>query len=174
MIFLSIHLLESCPLSLTAKTSPSLERDTPEGFAFLSLRLQVILPESELSHPSIDQQIHQLEYYQRYTQAWVRQQLVRSNPRTYNEMIRLLQLITQHIELRVRQAYRLDLETEQRLCSTLAQQRNIAVTSLTGRGLGYLLLRHQFRLTGPHLQNPAPQQEPSSLSHIAPSGLGAG
>src|ERR1700731_1235082 len=114
-----------------SKTLPSLERGTPEGFTFPSLRPQVIPPESELSHPSINQQIHQLEYYQRYTQAWVRQQLVRSNPRTYNETICLLQSITQHIELRVQQAYRLDLETEQQLCSTLAQQRNIVVTSLT-------------------------------------------
>src|ERR1700726_3397016 len=49
------------------------------------------------------------------------------------------------------------------------------LTAGTGmeRGLGQLLLRHQFRLTGPHLQNPVPQQEPSSLSHTAPSGLGA-
>ena len=49
------------------------------------------------------------------------------------------------------------------------------LTAGTGmeRGLGQLLLRHQFRLTGPHLQNPVPQQEPSSLSHTAPSGLRA-
>ena len=38
-------------------------------------------------------------------------------------------------------------------------------------GLGYLLLRCQFRLTGPRLQNPAPQQEPSSLSHTTPGSL---
>src|SRR6202045_3917510 len=31
----------------------------------------------------------------------------------------------------------------------------LAVDTGTGRGLGYLLLRHQFGLTGPHLQNPA-------------------
>src|SRR6202045_830612 len=42
-----------------------------------------------------------------------------------------------------------------------------------GRGLGYLHLRHQFGLTGPHLQNPAPQQEPFSLSCTTPGGPGA-
>src|ERR1700731_5468663 len=35
-------------------------------------------------------------------------------------------------------------------------------------GLGYLLLRCQFRLTGPRLQNPAPRQEPFSLSCTTP------
>jgi len=113
------------------RTSSSLEGDTPEGFAFPSLRPQVFHPESERSYPTVEQQIHRLEYYQRYTRAWVRRQLVRSNPRNRDETVRLLQSITQHIELRVRQAYRLDLETEQRLRSTLAQQRNIVVTSLT-------------------------------------------
>src|ERR1700731_4864991 len=113
------------------RTSSSLEGDTPEGFAFPSLRPQVFHPESERSYPTVEQQIHRLEYYQRYTRAWVRRQLVRSNPRNRDEAIRLLQSITQHIELRIRQAYRLDLETEQRLRSTLAQQRNIVVTSLT-------------------------------------------
>ena len=85
----------------------------PEGFTFPSLRPQVFPPESEHSYPTVEQQVHQLEYYQRYTQAWVRQQLVRSNPRNYDKTIRLLQSITQHIELRVRQAYCLDLETKQ-------------------------------------------------------------
>src|ERR1700730_1800896 len=116
------------------RTSSSLEGDTPEGFAFPSLRPQVFHPESERSYPTVEQQIHLLEYYQRYTRAWVRRQLVRSNPRNRDEAIRLLQSITQHIELRIRQAYRLDLETEQRLRSTLAQQRNIVVTSLTVHG----------------------------------------
>src|SRR6202045_1189430 len=50
----------------------------------------------------------------------------------------------------------------------------LAADTGTGRGLGYLHPRCQFGLTGPCLQNPAPQQEPSSLSHIAPSGLRAG
>src|ERR1700730_849413 len=113
------------------RTSSSLEGDTPEGFAFPSLRPQVFHPESERSYPTVEQQIHLLEYYQRYTRAWVRRQLVRSNTRNRDEAIRLLQSITQHIELRIRQAYRLDLETEQRLRSTLSQQRNIVVTSLT-------------------------------------------
>src|ERR1700731_1232570 len=118
------------------RTSSSLEGDTPEGFAFPSLRPQVFHPESERSYPTVEQQVRRLEYYQRYTRAWVRRQLVRSNPRNRDEAIRLLQSITQHIELRVRQAYRLDLETEQRLRSTLAQQRNIVVTSLTGSRIG--------------------------------------
>src|ERR1700726_811130 len=42
----------------------------------------------------------------------------------------------------------------------------LAVDTGTGRGLGYLHLRRQFRLTGPRLQNPAPQQEAFSLSLI--------
>src|ERR1700731_4209339 len=43
----------------------------------------------------------------------------------------------------------------------------------TGRGLGYLHPRRQFGLTGPCLQNPAPQQEPFSLSRTTPGGPGA-
>ena len=49
----------------------------------------------------------------------------------------------------------------------------LAVDTGMGRGLGYLHPRHQFRLTGPCLQNPAPQQEPFSLSHTTPGGPGA-
>src|ERR1700730_9941456 len=49
----------------------------------------------------------------------------------------------------------------------------LAVDTGTGRGLGYLHLRRQFGLTGPHLQNPAPQQEPFFLSHTAPGSPGA-
>src|SRR6202045_2186602 len=59
------------------------------------------------------------------------------------------------------------------LCCKIVYFGVLAADTGTGRGLGYLLLRHQFGLTGPHLQNPAPQQEPSSLSHTTPSGLGA-
>src|SRR6202030_1144665 len=51
--------------------------------------------------------------------------------------------------------------------------RVLAVDTGTGRGLGYLHPRCQFGLTGPHLQNPAPQQEPFSLSHTTPGGPGA-
>src|SRR3984893_14144055 len=49
----------------------------------------------------------------------------------------------------------------------------LAVDTGMGRGLGYLHLRHQFGLTGPRLQNPAPQQEPFSLSRTTPGGPGA-
>src|ERR1700731_2216488 len=59
------------------------------------------------------------------------------------------------------------------LCCKIVYFGVLAADTGMGRGLGYLLLRHQFRLTGPHLQNPAPQQEPSSLSHTAPNSLGA-
>src|ERR1700731_1233011 len=44
----------------------------------------------------------------------------------------------------------------------------LAVDTGMGRGLGYLHPRPQFRLTGPRLQNPAPQQEPFSLSRTTP------
>src|ERR1700730_17758647 len=43
----------------------------------------------------------------------------------------------------------------------------LAVDTGTGRGLGYLLPRHQFGLTGPRLQNPF------SLSHTTPGSPGA-
>src|ERR1700719_2510758 len=49
----------------------------------------------------------------------------------------------------------------------------LAADTGTGRGLGYLHPRCQFRLTGPRLQNPAPQQEPFSLSRTTPGGPGA-
>src|SRR6202045_755167 len=49
----------------------------------------------------------------------------------------------------------------------------LAVDTGRGRGLGYLHPRRQFRLTGPRLQNPAPQQEPFSLSHTTPGSPGA-
>src|ERR1700719_1411838 len=41
----------------------------------------------------------------------------------------------------------------------------LAADTGMGRGLGYLHPRRQFGLTGPRLQNPAPQQEPFSLSY---------
>ena len=41
------------------------------------------------------------------------------------------------------------------LCCKIVYFGVLAVDTGTGRGLGYLLLRHQFGLTGPHLQNPA-------------------
>src|ERR1700731_1627937 len=44
----------------------------------------------------------------------------------------------------------------------------LAADTGMGRGLGCLLLRCQFRLTGPRLQNPAPRQEPFSLSCTTP------
>src|ERR1700720_3480471 len=59
------------------------------------------------------------------------------------------------------------------LCCKIVYLGILAVGTGTETGLGLLLLRHQFRLTRPCLQNPAPQQEPSSLSHTTPSGLGA-
>ena len=88
----------------------------------------------------------------------MRRQLVRSNPRNRDETVRLLQSITQHIELRVRQAYRLDLETEQRLRSTLAQQRNIVVTSLTMPWIHtvYQQVLEKICKHLPHLQQPFP------------------
>src|ERR1700731_2124132 len=49
----------------------------------------------------------------------------------------------------------------------------LAVDTGTGRGLGYLHPRRQFGLTGPRLQNPAPQQEPFSLSRTTPGSPGA-
>src|ERR1700720_1136965 len=49
----------------------------------------------------------------------------------------------------------------------------LAAGTGTERGWEYLFPRLQFGLTGPRLQNPAPQQEPSSLSRTTPSGLGA-
>src|ERR1700731_4524312 len=49
----------------------------------------------------------------------------------------------------------------------------LAADTGMGRGLGYLLPRRQFRLTGPCLQNPAPQQEPFFLSHTTPGSPGA-
>ena len=93
--------------------------------------MQVIQPEHGFSYPSIDQQVLQFEYYQHYTRAWVQNQLVRNNPRTVHEALRLVQQLTLHIEHQSRRAYRVDLETEQSLRSTLAQQRSVAVTCLT-------------------------------------------
>src|SRR3984893_15455888 len=49
------------------------------------------------------------------------------------------------------------------LCCKIVYFGVLAADTGTGRGLGYLHPRHQFRLTGPHLQNPALQQEPFSL-----------
>src|ERR1700731_1940119 len=59
------------------------------------------------------------------------------------------------------------------LCCKIEYLGILTVGTGTEWGWGYLLLRHQFGLTGPCLQNSAPQQEPSSLSHTTPSGLGA-
>src|ERR1700726_4211690 len=59
------------------------------------------------------------------------------------------------------------------LCCKIVYFGVLAADTGTGRGLGYLHLRCQFGLTGPHLQNPAPQQEPFSLSRTTPGGLGA-
>src|ERR1700731_2343662 len=42
-----------------------------------------------------------------------------------------------------------------------------------GKGTGISTPEAPVGLTGPHLQNPAPQQEPSSLSHTAPNSLRA-
>src|ERR1700730_8358470 len=49
----------------------------------------------------------------------------------------------------------------------------LAADTGMGRGLGYLHPRCQFGLTGPRLQNSAPQQEPFSLSHTTPGSPGA-
>src|ERR1700731_1837652 len=49
----------------------------------------------------------------------------------------------------------------------------LAVGTGMEQNLGYLLLRHQFRLTGSCLQNPAPRQEPFSFSCTTPGGPGA-
>src|ERR1700726_3370713 len=59
------------------------------------------------------------------------------------------------------------------LCCKIVYFGVLAVDTGTGRGLGYLHPRHQFGLTGPCLQNPAPQQEPFSLSRTTPGGPGA-
>src|SRR6202030_2944777 len=54
------------------------------------------------------------------------------------------------------------------LCCKVVYFGVLAVDTGTGRGLGYLHPRRQFGLTGPCLQNPAPQQEPFSLSCTTP------
>src|SRR3984893_2999531 len=46
------------------------------------------------------------------------------------------------------------------LCCKIVYLGILAVGTGMEQGLGYLLSRCQFRLTGPRLQNPAPQQEP--------------
>src|ERR1700731_5016364 len=54
------------------------------------------------------------------------------------------------------------------LCCKIVYFGVLAADTGMGRGLGFLLPRSQFGLTGPHLQNPSPQQEPFSLSHTTP------
>src|ERR1700731_3663174 len=54
------------------------------------------------------------------------------------------------------------------LCCKIVYFGVLAADTGMGRGLGYLHPRCQFGLTGPHLQNPAPQQEPFSLSRTTP------
>src|SRR6202045_3197228 len=54
------------------------------------------------------------------------------------------------------------------LCCKIVYFGVLAADTGMGRGLGCLLLKCQFRLTGPHLQNPAPCLEPFFLSHTTP------